>query len=225
MRKRLPIRPALLVAGAVLLAAPMAAAKGEKAAGHPAHDDHAHQAAMHEMAATIPMASTPMLNVDGKKLAISDVAGEHGTLVIFSCNACPWAQAWEERIVAIGNTYPEKGVGVIVINPNDPERVAADGYSEMQERAGAKAYGFPYVVDETSDVARAFGATRTPEVFLYDAEGHLVYHGAIDDDAKQPEKVESHYLREALDALIAGDEIPLAETKAMGCSIKFRPEA
>jgi peroxiredoxin len=172
-----------------------------------------------------PMTSVKMKNVDGNEVAIADVAGKKGTLVIFSCNACPWAKAWEKRIVEIGNAYPKRGIGVIVINSNDPGRVAEDDYAIMQQRAKQRGMHYPYVVDATSDLARAFGATRTPEAFLFDEAGKLVYHGTIDDNAKEPAKVKERYLQSALKAVMAGQEITLKETKALGCSIKFRPKA
>ena len=171
-----------------------------------------------------PMTGVMMLSVDGEEVSIGGVAGEQGTLVIFSCNHCPWVVAWEDRIAAIGNECMERGVGVIAINPNDTVEYPADGYEQMRARAEERGFHFPYVVDATSDVARAFGATRTPEIFLFDGEGLLVYHGAIDDNARQADQVENHYLRDALEALLAGEEIAVAETRALGCSIKVRPE-
>ena len=169
-----------------------------------------------------PMTDAKMVDVDGEELSISDVAGENGTLVVFTCNACPWVKAWEERIVELGNTFAKKGVGVIAINPNDPGRVPEDGFDAMKERASQRGVEFPYVVDATSDVARAFGATRTPEAFLFASDGKLVYHGTIDDNAKEPDKVEKRYLKDALEAVVEGAEVPVKETKALGCSIKFR---
>ena len=173
----------------------------------------------------VPMASVKMKNVDGREVSIAEVAGKKGTLVIFSCNACPWAKAWEKRIVEMGNTYPKQGIGVIVINSNDPDRVAEDGYAVMQQRAKQRGVRYPYVVDATSGVARAFGATRTPEAFLFNASGKLVYHGTIDDNAKQPGQVKERYLQDAIRAVLGGKEVAVPETKALGCSIKFRPEA
>ncbi len=172
-----------------------------------------------------PMISTKMKGVDGREMSIADVAGGKGTLVIFSCNACPWVKAWETRIVTLGNTYAKRGIGVIAINSNDPSKNAEDGYDVMQQRARQRGMKFPYVVDGTSDVARAFGATRTPEAFLFDASGKLVYHGAIDDNAKEPRKVSERYLEDALQAVSTGKEISVTETKALGCSIKFRSKA
>jgi thioredoxin-related protein len=175
--------------------------------------------------ATAPMIESKMKSVDGRELSIADAAGKKGTLVIFSCNACPWARAWETRIVDIGNGWTKKGIGTIVINSNDPRVAATDDYATMQARAKQRGMRYPYVVDETSDVARAFGASHTPEVFLFDASGKLVYHGAVDDNAREPGKVKERYLVSALQAVVAGRSVALQETKSMGCSIKFRPKA
>lgn len=175
-----------------------------------------------ELGAKVPLADQRMKNVDGHEIAIADVHGAKGTLVVFTCNACPWAKRWEERIVKLGNEYAGRGVGVIAINSNDPAKVSDDGYEQMRDRAKEKGFSFPYVVDATSDVARAFGATRTPEAFLFDAAGKLVYHGTIDDNADDPDKVQAHYLKDALDAVVGGREVAVKETKALGCGIKFR---
>lgn len=169
-----------------------------------------------------PMADVKMKSVDGRELTIADAKGEKGTLVIFTCNHCPYVKAWDTRIAALGNEFAKKGVGVVSINSNDPSVQAEDGYAEMQERAKKLGLKFPYVVDATSDVARAFGATRTPEIFLFDAKGALVYHGAVDDNSRDAEKVEKRWLRDALEALAAGKPVPVAQTKAFGCTIKFR---
>ena len=168
-----------------------------------------------------PSTSVKMKNVDGREISIADVAGKEGTLVIFSCNHCPFVKAWQGRIASIGNAAKSKGVGVIVINSNDPASYPEDSYGEMQKRAEQLGFTFPYVVDATSDVARAFGATRTPEAFLFDKDGKLVYHGAI-DDSKNADQVTKHYLQDAVDALIAGKEVGTKETKFVGCGIKFR---
>jgi len=168
-----------------------------------------------------PLADVKMTNVDGREISIADVRGENGTLVMFTCNACPWVKAWQARIVSLGNRCAKQGIGMIAINPNDPRVVAEDDYPVMQANARRSKMAFPYVVDATSEVARAFGATRTPEAFLFDREGRLVYHGTIDDNAKQPGKVKARYLQDAVQALLEGKEIALRETKALGCSIKF----
>ena len=171
----------------------------------------------------MPTAAVKMKSVSGKEVTLSEVAGPKGTLVIFSCNHCPWVKAWETRIAALGNELPGKGIGVVAINSNDPAAYPADDYAGMVERAKARGFTFPYVVDSTSEVARAFGATHTPEAFLFDRAGKLVYHGGIDDNAQDAAKVEHHYLRDAADALLAGKPIVAAETKAIGCSLGLRP--
>ena len=172
-----------------------------------------------------PAADLQMRGTDGAMYTLTDVRGEKGTLVIFSCNSCPWAVKWERRVASIGNAYRNKGFGVMVINPNDPARVSEDGFDEMVARADSLSYEFPYVADPTSRVARAFGASRTPEVFLFHADGRLVYHGAIDDNASDANAVEAAYLKDALDALLAGKAVSIPETKALGCSIKFNRDS
>jgi len=162
-----------------------------------------------------PMADVMMKNIDGGELSIAGAAGEYGTLVMFSCNSCGSVIAYQDRIAMYLNKFQEAGMGVIVINPNDPARNAVDGFDGMQERAKEIGFEFPYVVDATSDVARAFGATRTPEVYLFDTDGLLVYTGGI-DDSKDPEQVDQTYMADAVKALIAGDEIAVRETRALG---------
>jgi glutathione peroxidase-family protein len=171
-----------------------------------------------------PMTDTKMKSVDGKDVTIAGVAGKDGTLVIFTCNHCPFAKAWEKRIAELGNAYGKKGIGVIAINSNDPSENAEDSFENMQKHAKDAPFEFPYAVDATSDVARAFGASRTPEVFLFNKEGKLVYHGAVDDNRDAP-KVTQSYLKEALDDVVAGKPVTAAETKAVGCTIKFHAKA
>ena len=168
-----------------------------------------------------PSTSVKMKNVDGSEVSIADVVGKEGTLVIFSCNHCPFVKAWQDRIASIGNAAKGKGVGVIVINSNDPASYPEDSFTEMQARAKQLGFTFPYVVDATSGVARSFDATRTPEAFLFDKDGKLVYHGAIDDSQKA-DQVAKHFLQDAIDAATAGKDVPVKETKFVGCGIKYR---
>jgi peroxiredoxin len=170
----------------------------------------------------IPSSSTKMKAADGKQVSIADVKGEKGTLVVFTCNACPWAKKWESRIVDLGNEAAAKGVGMIAINSNDPAVNAEDGYEVMQTRAKERGMKFAYAYDATSGVAKAFGATRTPEAFLFDAKGKLVYHGTIDDNADDAAAVKEAYLNDAVNAVSAGKAVAVSETKALGCGIKFR---
>lgn len=163
-----------------------------------------------------------MKNVDGKALSLAEAKGSKGTLVIFTCNECPYAKAWEQRIAELGNAAVAQGIGVVAVNSNDPQVVPGDGYEGMQARAKELGLKFPYVVDETSGIAKAFGATRTPEAFLFDAQGKLVYHGTIDDNVKDASAVKERYLADAVAAVAAGRDVPVKETKALGCGIKFR---
>lgn len=162
-----------------------------------------------------------MKNTDGSMVTIAGLEGGKGTLVIFTCNHCPFVKGWQDVMVDIGNTYMKKGIGVIFINSNDPA-VAGDTYEGMQALAKEKGYTFPYVVDATSDVARNFGAKKTPDVFLFDADGKLVYQGAVGEGGRSPTSGGQVWLRDALDALLAGRPVENAQTKAVGCSIKFR---
>ena len=162
-----------------------------------------------------------MENVDGSTVTIGDIKGEKGTLIIFTCNHCPFVKAWQKEMVEIGNAYQEKGFGVIFINPNDPA-VKGDTLEGMQQLSKAEGYEFPYVVDATSDVARHYGAGKTPDVFLFDADGMLVYKGAVSEGGRTPKAGGEVNLKDALDALLAGMSVEKPETKAVGCSIKFR---
>ena len=170
----------------------------------------------------VPMKDVKMTGVDGKSVTLADVAGKKGTLVVFTCNHCPWAKMWQTRVTEIGNAAGKAGIGMVAINANDPAEYPEDNMDGMKQRAKQLGIKFPYVVDASSDVARAFGATRTPEAFLFDAEGKLVYHGTIDDSPKDATAVKDAWLKDAVNAVSTGKTVTTAETKAMGCSIKFR---
>ena len=170
----------------------------------------------------MPSTDVKMQNVDGKDVTLAQVQKPAGTLVVFTCNHCPFAKAWESRIVALGNEYAAKGIGVVAINSNDPKVAPEDDMGTMQTRAKEDGMQFPYVVDATSSVAKSFGATRTPEAFLFDKSGKLVYHGAIDDNKEDPKAVTSPYLKNALDSVVKGTDVAVKETKSVGCGIKFR---
>ncbi len=172
-----------------------------------------------------PQQDVRMKGVSGTDISIAEAAGAKGTLVIFTCNHCPWVKMWQTRIAAIGNAAVKRGVGVIAVNANDPAAYPEDGMTEMKARAKKLGFKFPYVVDETSDVARAFGATHTPEAYLLDAQGNLIYHGGVDDNARDEKAVKQPWLRDAVDALVGGKAVPLAETKALGCGIKLREKS
>lgn len=173
------------------------------------------------LGSTAPSADVKMKAVDGRDVSIADVRGKKGTIVIFSCNECPFAKAWEERIVSIGHKAMKLGFGVIMVNSNDPAVVPGDGYDGMVARAKVRRMTFPYVVDATSEVARAFGATRTPEAFVFDKDGRLAYHGAVDDN-RDARGVKTRFLENAVQAVAGGKRVAVAETKFIGCTIKFR---
>jgi peroxiredoxin len=172
--------------------------------------------------ATMPATDVAMKSVDGSEKTLAGIKKDAGTLVVFTCNHCPFAKKWESRIVELGNAYASKGLGVIAINANDPKVAPDDSFEAMTVRAKERGMNFPYVVDATSNVARAFGAAKTPEAFVFDKSGKLVYHGAVDDNGDDPANVEKSYLKDALQAVLNGTEVPVKETKSIGCSIKFR---
>ena len=163
-----------------------------------------------------------MESTDGKTVTLDEVKGSKGLLVIFTCNHCPFVIGWQKTMVELGNTYMQKGIGVIFVNSNDPARVAGDSLEGMQKMARKQGYKFPYVVDATSGVARNFGAKKTPDVFLFNANGKLVYRGAVGEGGRQPQRGGEPWLKNALDAIVSGQKAPRSETKAVGCSIKFR---
>jgi peroxiredoxin len=164
-----------------------------------------------------------LLGIDNQPHALADYADSAAVVVIFSCNHCPYVRAWEDRLVAIQNDYAARGVQLVAINANDAQRYPDDSFSKMQQRAQEKAFPFPYLFDETQEIARAYGAERTPEVFLFDQDHRLRYHGAIDDNFDNPREVQQHYLRNALDAVLSGQEPPAAQTPLVGCTVKWKP--
>jgi len=164
-------------------------------------------------------------NVDGKMVSMSNYKDAKGFILVFTCNHCPFAKAYEARIMALDKKYASKGYPVIAINPNDPGAAPEDSYDNMIARAKEKNYTFPYVYDETQDVAKAFGAARTPHVFVVKKENGknvVKYIGAIDNNSEEPEKATQHFVEDAVDALLAGKPVPNTETKAIGCTIKWR---
>ncbi|MEM9078022.1 MAG: thioredoxin family protein [Bacteroidota bacterium] len=162
-------------------------------------------------------------NIDGKMVSLSDYSDAKGFLVIFTCNTCPYAVAYEDRIIELDAKYKSKGVPVIAINPNNPVAKPGDSFEKMKVRAKEKGFTFPYLLDEGQKVYPQYGATRTPHVYLLEktASGNVVkYIGAIDDNYQDASKVEEKYVEDAVDAMLAGKEIKVTSTKAIGCTIK-----
>jgi thiol-disulfide isomerase/thioredoxin len=160
--------------------------------------------------------------VDGKKYGSEAYQDSPFLLVIFSCNHCPYVRAYEDRIINFVKEYKDKGLAVLYINSNEDKNYPEDSFDEMVKRAKEKNFPFPYVRDEDQSVARAFGATHTPEFFLFDKERKLRYHGRFDDNWREPENVQRHYLQEAIDALLDGNEVAEPEVHSIGCTIKWR---
>jgi hypothetical protein len=178
-----------------------------------------------ELGAPIPLAEHAMADVGGRRWSVGEVCGERGTVVMFICVHCPWVQKWNARIADLGRRARAAGIGVIAVNANDPSRAPQDGPAGMRSQIDANGFDFPYVIDSGSTLTRAYGAQRTPEVYLFDAAGALAYHGTIDDDADDPKRVEQHFLRDAIAAVAASKQPDPRETKALGCTIKMYPEA
>ncbi len=160
---------------------------------------------------------------DGKTWSLDDFEDRKLLVVVFTCNHCPYAQAWEGRLLDIARDYGPQGVGLVAINPNDEKQYPQDSFAEMVKRARAKGYPFPYLRDESQAVARAYGAQVTPHVYVFDSELKLRYQGRVDDNHENPKKVKTRDLRGALDALLAGKPVAVAETPALGCSVKWKP--
>ena len=175
-----------------------------------------------EIGSTMPLKDLELADISGKNITLATAKGDAGTLVVFSCNTCPWVIRWEDRYVSLANTYVQKGIGMIAVNSNAARFGGEDSLEEMLEHAKNNEYNFPYAQDPGSELASAFGATKTPHIYLFDDEDKLVYRGAIDDNAKNAKEVDEPFLANAIDALLAGNPIKPQTTKALGCSIKFK---
>jgi len=169
---------------------------------------------------SIPKADLKMKDVSGKEISLNDAKGKNGLLVIFSCNTCPYVTLYESRIAEAYSQATNFGVGTIVLNSNEANREGVDSFEEMKKHATANNYKFNYVVDANSAMADAFGATRTPEVFLFDKDGKLIYKGAIDDNPKDMVNAKQRYLPLALNAIRDGVPVAVSSTKSVGCTIK-----
>lgn len=161
--------------------------------------------------------------IDGQTHRLSDLLRDHRAVaVIFSCNHCPYVRAWEGRMIDLQREYAERGVALVAINPNDDVRYPDDSFEAMKQRAQEQGFNFRYLRDESQEVARAYGAERTPHVYLLDSSCVLRFRGAIDDNYEQPEAVQHTYLRDAIEAVLAGQTPPVETTPAVGCTIKWR---
>lgn len=174
-----------------------------------------------EIGSKAPLTDVAMEGVSGETYTLDEVAGENGLLVVFSCNTCPWVEAWEDRYPKLADQARELGIGMIAPNPNTAIRDDGESMADMKARADEQGYNFPYVLDKDAQLAAAFGATRTPDVFLFNGDMELVYRGAIDDNARDASAVENHYLMDAMTAMVNGQDIENQVTKSIGCTIKW----
>lgn len=165
-------------------------------------------------------------NIDDQMVSLSDYSDAKGFIVIFTCNHCPYAVAYEDRIIALDKKYKELGYPVIAINPNNPEKQPEDSFDLMKVRAKEKGFTYPYLIDEGQEIYPQYGATKTPHVFLLqktdDSSNIVRYIGAIDDNHGDATAVNKKYVENAVDALLNGEEIKVKETKAIGCTIKVK---
>jgi peroxiredoxin len=162
-------------------------------------------------------------NINGKMVSLADFKDAKGFIVTFTCNTCPYAVAYEDRIEALNKKYAKKGYPVIAIMPNNTAVKPGDNMEAMKARAKAKGFTFPYLMDKGQEIYPQYGATKTPHIYILEKtkKGNVVkYIGAIDDNYKDAEAVNERYVEDAVDALLAGKEIKTKETRAIGCSIK-----
>ena len=161
-------------------------------------------------------------SVDGKMYSMSDYKDAKGFIVVFTCNHCPFAVKYEDRVIDLAKKYKSKGYVLLAINPNDPSVVPEDSFDKMKVRAKEKGFTFPYLFDEGQKIFPQYGATKTPHVFLLDKNLIVKYIGAIDDNVEDASAVKEHYLENAIAALEKGQEPLVNSTKAIGCSIKVK---
>jgi hypothetical protein len=170
--------------------------------------------------ASMPKADIKVKDVSGKLISLQEARQSNGLLVMFSCNTCPYVIRNQERTKAVCAYAGLHQLGVILLNANEHSRDGDNSFAEMQSYAKAQGYKWYYALDENAALANAFGASRTPECFLFDKNGILVYHGAIDDSPGDPSVVKHHHLQAAIDEMIAGKPVTVKETRSVGCSIR-----
>lgn len=163
-----------------------------------------------------------LMNIDGEFVSMADYEEANGYIIVFTCNHCPYAVMYEDRLVELNKKYEPLGYPVIAIMPNDPEVKPGDSFDNMKVRAAEKGFTFPYLMDEGQKLYPIFGAKKTPHVYLLDAAKVVRYIGSIDDSAKDASEVEEKFLENAIDALMKGNTPDPAVTKAIGCSIKTK---
>jgi hypothetical protein len=172
------------------------------------------------LGSTVPKADIRLKDVSGKEISLLQAKGANGLLVMFSCNTCPYVIRNQGRTKAVCAYAGQHQIGVILLNSNEGSRDGGNSYAEMQSYAKSQDYQWYYALDDNAVLAGAFGASRTPECFLFDKNGILVYHGAIDDSPGDPSSVKRHHLQAAVDEMIDGKPVTVKETRSVGCSIR-----
>lgn len=173
-----------------------------------------------EIGKKAPKTDLKMKDISGKELSLNDIKGRNGLLVVFSCNTCPWVIYWEDRYTELSELAIKNNIGMVAINSNEAQRGEEDSFEAMKIHAKEYNYSFPYVVDTNSELADAFGATRTPHIYLFDKDMKLVYRGAIDDNAKDKSAVAKPYLKNAMENMVNSKLIDPTTTRSLGCTIK-----
>ena len=158
---------------------------------------------------------------DGNTYSLESFRDKRAIIVMFSCKHCPYVQAYEDRIIELQGFY-KKYIQIVAVNSNEDDNYPEDSFEKMIERAKTRAFNFLYLRDDTQEVAKAYGATHTPEIFLFNEERKLVFHGKIDDNWQDPKSVKSMYLRNALEDLLSGKQVAVPETFTIGCTIKWK---
>ncbi len=172
------------------------------------------------LGAAIPQTNVKMKDVSGNDVSLADAKTSKGLLVIFSCNTCPYVIKNQSRSYEACKFAAGSGLGVAVLNANEANRSGAESYDAMKEYANKQGYGWSYLLDKNSALADAFGANRTPECFLFNGDGKLVYHGAIDDNPNDAAAVSRKHLVTAIEDVLAGREVSVKESRSVGCGIK-----
>ncbi len=173
-----------------------------------------------DVGTNVPLIETKLKDVTGKEVSIKDAMNKNGVLVMFSCNTCPYVIKNQQRTKEVAAYALKNNIGVIVINSNEAQRNNEDSYAAMQKYAKDEGYNFSYVLDANSAIANAFGATRTPETFLVNSEGKIVYKGAIDDNPADAANVKKEFLKDAINETVKGAPVKVKESKSIGCGIK-----
>jgi len=163
-----------------------------------------------------------LTGVDDRTYSLNDFSDKKILIVIFSCNHCPYVQAYEDRIMELQNEFEKDGVQIVAINSNDDVKYPDDSFYEMKKRAAERGFNFTYLRDETQELAKVFGATHTPQIFLFNSDRKLKYEGKIDDNWQEPGKVKSAYLKEAILEVLGNEEVSVPETFSIGCTIKWK---